>query len=196
MGYNRQLCFMKSLFVKSSLIFATILMMTSCFGIKSAKPDLEMPIAINTVNSVGLEELNLKHGADYTIMNTVSADATVLYIMQQKGKQIKISEGNGEFEIVWTRDEATGRMCRTDFKGIARFGFLNNTYGGVSTKEISPEFIATSLAKYRLISLAKARGADGVIEPIISTNVEDNNGIIVLKTTVTAKLMKLNADAK
>ena len=175
------------------MIFASILMLTSCFGSKSAISDLEIPIAINTINSVGLKELNLKHGEDYSIMNTVSADATIIYSVQKKGKQVKISEENGEFEIVWNRDKA-----RYDFEGVARFGFLDNTYGRVSTREMHqhPEYIVTSLAKYRLISLAKARGADGVIEPVISTNVEDHKDKVVFKTTVTAKLMKLNADAK
>jgi len=196
MGYNCQKRIMKNNSLNFSLSFAAILMLTSCFGSKSVMSDLEIPIAINTVNSVGLKELNLKHGEDYSIMNTISADATVIYSIQKKGKQITISEENGEFKIVWKRDDKTGKMCRSDFEGVARFGFLNNTYGGVSTREISPEYIVTSLAKYRLISLAKARGADGIIEPIISTNVEDHKDKVTFKTTVTAKLMKLNADAK
>ncbi len=187
---------MKKIFLNSSLVFVTILMLTSCFGSKSVMSDLEMPIAINTVNSVGLNELNLKHGVDYSIMNTISADATVIYSIQKKGKQITILEENGEFEIVWKRDEATGKMYRYDFEGVARFGFLNNTYDRVSTREFSPEYIVTNLATYRLISLAKARGADGVIEPITSTNVENHGNRVVFKTTVTAKLMKLKADAK
>lgn len=175
-------------------MFAGILLMTSCS--KRVIPDIEMPIAINTINSVGLRELNLKHGTDYTILNTVSADATVIYSVQKKGKQITIREENGEFKIVWKRDEDSGKMCRDDYEGIARFGFLNDNYYRVSTREIEPANIVSNLARYRLINLAKVRGADGIIEPVVSTNVEDRGNDIVFRTTISAKLMKLTPDSK
>lgn len=175
-------------------MFAAILLMTSCS--KRIIPDIEMPIAINTINSVGLRELNLKHGTDYTILNTVSADATVIYSVQKKGKQITIREENGEFKIVWKRDEESGKMYRDDYEGIARFGFLNDNYYRVSTREIEPANIVSNLARYRLINLAKVRGADGIIEPVVSTNVEDRGNDIVFRTTISAKLMKLTPDSK
>ena len=53
-----------------------------------------------------------------------------------------------------------------------------------------------NLAIYRIINAAKVRGADGIIEPVISTNVEQRGRDIVLKTTVSAKLIKLKTDAK
>lgn len=169
--------------------------MTSC-GSHRATPYLEVPQAINTINSVGLRELNLTHGADYTIMNTVSAEATVVYSVQKKGKHIIISEDNGEFKIEWKYDEDNGKMYMDDYEGIARFGFLSNDYGRTFTKEIAPEYIVRNLAIYRLINQAKVRGADGVVEPVISTNVESRGKDIIFKTTATAKLMKLSVDAK
>lgn len=185
---------MKRRFVILSMLASTV-MMTSCFSHKTVS-DIEMPIAINTINSVGLKELNLKHGEDYTITNTVSEEAVIVYTTKKKGKLITISEQNGEFQITWKLNEKTGKMYRDDYDGVARFGFLSNDYGHVSTNVISPEYIVRNLATYRLINQAKVRGADGVIEPIISTNAEDNGNSIVFKATVTAKLMKLKADTK
>ena len=43
---------------------------------------------------------------------------------------------------------------------------------------------------------AVMRGADGIIEPVVSTNVEDRGNDIVFRTTISAKLMKLTPDSK
>ena len=176
-------------------MLTTSFVMISC-GTQKLPDDVEMPIAVNTINSVGLKELNLQHGTDYTIMNTVSADATVIYTTHKKGKQISIEEYDGEFKIEWSKDKDSGKMYRSDYEGIARFGFFGNDYGRVFMDEVAPEYIVRNLAIYRLINQAKVRGADGVIKPIISTSAEDKGNKIVFKTTVSAKLMKLNADAK
>ena len=59
-----------------------------------------------------------------------------------------------------------------------------------------PEYVVRNLAIYRLINASKVRGADGIIEPVISTNVEQRGNDIVFKTTATAKLIKLKTDGK
>lgn len=195
MGYNCQLLSMKQNYFIAAVMLTTSFGMISC-GTQKLPDDMEMPIAINTINSVGLKELNLQHGTDYIIMNTVSADATVIYTIHKKGKQVSIKEENGEFKIEWSKDKNSEKMYRSDYEGTARFGFLNNDYGRVLMDVIAPEYIVRNLAIYRLINQAKVRGADGVIEPIISTSAEDKGNEIVFKTTASAKLMKLNADAK
>ena len=177
-------------------MLATTLLMTSCGILKKSTPTLAIPQAINTINSVNLRELNLKHGEDYTILNTVTAEATVIYSIQSKGKHVTIAEENGEFKTEWKYDEDNGEMYLYDYEGIARFGFLSNDYGSTFTKVKSPEDVVRFLAIYRLINLAKVRGADGVVEPVIATNVEARGKDIVFKTTVTAKLMKLTIDGK
>ena len=176
-------------------MLATTLTMSSCFTQK-VTTDVKIPIATNTINSVELRELNLQHGSDYTITNTVSADATVVYTTQKKGKKIKITEETGEFSIVYEYDEKNGKMKINDYDGVARFGFLNNDYDHIFTNVIAPEHIVSSLAIYRLINQAKVRGADGIIEPIVSTSAEADGHNITFKTTATAKLMKLNVDSK
>lgn len=187
---------MKQKILSVEAILSAILLMSSCAMHK--KPvEVEMPVAINTINTVSLKELNLQHGKDYVIMNTATAEASVIYSSKKKGKHIVIEEENGEFKIDWKMDEDGGKMYRDDYEGIARFGFLNNDYVSGSVDLISPEYTARNLAIYRLISIAKVNGADGIIEPIISTSAEDRgSNTIVFKTTVSAKLMKLVVDVK
>lgn len=177
-------------------MLATIFLMTSCGILKKSAPTLAIPQAINTINSVSLRELNLKHGEDYTILNTVTAEAAVIYSTQSKGKHVTITEENGEFKSEWKYDDDSNEMYLFDYEGIARFGFLGNDYGNTFTNVMAPQYIVRHLAIYRLINLAKVRGADGVVEPVISTNVESRGKDIVFKTTATAKLMKLAVDAK
>jgi len=78
-------------------------------------------------------------------------------------------------------------------------GYLSNDYDN-ELFDIGPypHWIVRRLAIYRLINAAKISGGDGVIEPIISTNVEQGRSShdIVLKTTVSAKLIKIKPDGK
>lgn len=179
-----------------ALLASCTFTMTSCFGIKKVVQRVVVPKAINTINSVCLDELNLKHGTDYTIVNTITAEATILYSEQKKGNQITIREENGEFKLVYKYNGDLDAMLLSDFDGIARFGFLHNDYGSASLREVQPEEVVRNLAIYRLINASKVRGADGVVEPVISTNVEQRGKEIVFKTTVSAKLIKLKTDAK
>lgn len=179
----------------AALFMASMCMMTSCGGPKKLVQRI-IPKAVSTINSVGLSELNLKHGTDYTIMNTVSADATILYTEQRKGQQVTITEENNEFKLVYTYDSEQENWYLTDFEGIARFGFLSNDEGRTSLREVNPESVARNYAIYKIINASKVRGADGVIEPVISTNVEQKGKTIAFKTTVSAKLIKLKTDTK
>lgn len=186
----------KSILFLVAVLVATAFTMNSCQVTKMATPYMMMPEAINTINSVRLDELNLKHGTDYSIVNTVTAEATIIYSTQRKGKQVTITEENDEFKIVFKIDEENGKYYRDDFEGIARFGFLSNDYGNTYTDVVAPHYIVRNLAIYRLINAAKVSGADGVIEPVISTSVEQQGKDIIFKTTASAKLLKLKTDAK
>lgn len=185
----------KNKFILAVALVASTFMMTSCGGPKKMTQRI-IPKAVSTINSVGLSELNLKHGTDYTIVNTITADATILYSEQRKGEQITIKEENGEFKLVYTFDSEQEKWYLTDFDGIARFGFLSNDEGQTSLREVNPENVARHFAIYKIINASKVRGADGLIEPVISTNVDQRGKEIVFKTTVSAKLIKLKTDAK
>ena len=186
---------MKQKILVLATMMAATLTMTSCFGPKKMTQRI-VPTAVNTINSVGLSELNLKHGSDYTIVNTVTADATIIYSEQRKGEQVTLREENGECKLVYRFDSEQEKWGLIDFDGIARFGFLSNDEGRVSLREANPEYVSRNLAIYRLINKSKVNGADGVIEPVISTNVEQSGREIVFKTTVSAKLIKLKTDSK
>lgn len=177
--------------MKKSILLVTIL---SAIVLSSCKLAI-VPKAINTINSVSLEELNLER-KDYKVLNTITADASIIY--KQFGNTITIQDANGDFSIVFKRKFSwrSGYYWIYDsFKGVARYGFLANDYGKVENySDISPEDMARNIAIYRLINACKVAGGDGVIEPIVSTNVGQQGNSIVFKTTVSAKIIKLNTD--
>lgn len=150
---------------------------------------LIVPKALNTVNSVSLDELNLERG-DYDILNTVSAEAIVIY--RERGSRIEIIDQNNEFSLIYIKGKTGWRL---EHSGILKLGYLSNDYRGETVSLIQPEEIVRRLAMYRLINVAKANGADGIIEPIVSTNVEQTGkNDILYKTTVEAKIIKLHTN--
>lgn len=177
--------------MKKNLIFATLFVAVFLSSCKLAI----VPKAINTINSVGLEELNLER-KDYKVLNTITAESSVIY--KQFGNKITISDANGDFSLTFKRRFNFGKGYTWEyksFKGVARYGFLANDYGKIGNySDITPEQIARNIAIYRLINACKVAGGDGVIEPIVSTNVGQDGLNIVFKTTVSAKIIKLNTD--
>ena len=156
-----------------------------------------IPKAINTVNAVSLQELNLER-KDYRILNTVTAEATVHYSTSFDGKTTIIQCPEDNFAYKSTiKKSISGKVKnqKHEFRGVAKLGYLANDYIANDT-QLGPEEIARRLAIYKLINEAKLAGADGIIEPIISTNVSNGTSAreVVYKTTVSAKLIKLNTD--
>lgn len=184
----------KNLILTATLV-ACMCLMTSCGG-PSKMVQRIVPTAVNTINSIGLSELNLNHGTDYTIVNTITTEATILYSDKKKGEKITLKEINNEFEITYEYDSEQEKWYRTNFEGIARFGFLRRDDYSENYSMRDPEYVARNVAIYRLINESKLRGADGVVEPVISTNVEQRGKELVFKTTATAKLIKLNVDSE
>lgn len=160
-----------------------------------------IPKAINTVNAVSLDEMNLDR-KDYSVLKTISAEAVVTY--KQNGKRkITVQEAGGDFKFIYKFHGSfggKGYWSLDAFSGVARLGYLDNDYLQYDTyvsDKIAPEFMARCVANYRLINACKVAGGDGVIEPIISTNVEQTGGrTITYKTTVSAKIIKLHTDSK
>lgn len=170
-------------------IFAIV--MSSC-----KTPLSVIPQAINTVNSVTLSELNLER-KDYIVLNTISAEATIY--AQFSDAKVKVDDPNDEFSLSWKKDVKSGDWAPDKIKGIVRLGYLDNDYKNeLFNIGPYPHWIVRRLAIYRLINAVKVSGGDGVIEPIISTNVEQGGrrNSIVYKTTVSAKLVKIKPDGK
>ena len=159
-----------------------------------------VPKAVNTVHPVGWKELNLER-KDYIILNTVSADASISWL--ESSKRLKISDENGEFVVTFKKKKFKSVFGKDvaflldDVNGIVRIGLLKNDYDlDDLTLQADPFWFSRNMATYRLINAAKMAGADGIIEPIVSTNIEQVGRKVVFKTTVSGKLIKLKPDGK
>ena len=178
----------KKLFIILTITICTIIM-SSCSS--SSYVTRTIPMAINTVNTVKLGDLNLER-KDYTILKTVTAEAVVLY--KEDGNHIYLEEENGEFSIHYEYEDEVGWKLRKH-TGIARFGFLSNDYDQVGFPAENPGYVARNLGIYRIINHCKVNGGDGLIEPVISMNVEERSDRkVAFKAVVTAKLLKLKTD--
>ena len=180
----------KKLSIIAFVVFCAIAM-TSCRSALSV-----IPQATNTIATISFGDLNLER-KDYIVLNTISAEATIKAHFEDD--EIKVDDPDGEFSFLWEKDGKTGVWAPEEIKGIVRLGYLSNDY----TEQLMeippyPHWIVRRIAIYRLINAAKMAGADGVIEPTISTNIEqgrtDND--VVLKTTVSGKLIKIKSDTE
>lgn len=179
---------MKSKIIKQSILLVSVLLVglinTSC---KTIQRTYIVPNAINTVNSINLDELNLVAG-DYEILNTITGEAIIKATI--KKNKAEIHENNGEFSLYY-KDNGLGMMLLNKYSGVVRQGYLDNVYQRTNFNEFNPEIIAIRLASYRAINIAQQYGSDGLIEPIIATKAEQIGDEIIYRTTVTAKLVQL-----
>lgn len=180
----------KKLSIIAVVVLCTIAM-SSCRSALSV-----IPQATNTIAPISFGDLDLQR-KDYIILNTISAEATLTAHFSDG--TVKIDDPSGEFSLTWEKDKKTGEWSPDRIKGIVRLGYLSNDYDEeLFNIPPYPHWIVRRLAIYRLINAAKIAGGDGVIEPLISTNVEQgkSNRDIVYKTTVSAKLIKIKTDSK
>ena len=188
---------LKSMYKKISYLFAITLVAIAMSSCRTAW----VPKAVNTVHPVGWEELNLVR-KDYIILNTATAEASVTYY--RTSKRVKISDANNEYIATFKRAKfrnAFGKKDEVwylhDVDGIVRIGFLNNDYDEDEIRlRCDPSWFSRRAAIYRIINAAKVAGADGIIEPVISTNIEQVGRNVIFKTTVSGKLIKLKPDTK
>lgn len=177
------------------MILAVAGLATSCLG-----PQM---VGRNTINTVVWGELALER-TDYEVLSRVTATSTVTYDASKMRKPKIIGENN-EFMVVI---KPFGPVI--DF-GIVKFGYLTGDVGTttavqkglfkkpgvVSYIPTDPEVVARQLAVYRIITEAKAIGADALIEPIISSDVASiGRRTNVIKTTVSAKAVAIKTDAE
>lgn len=180
---------------KFFVLFIVVLgmVMTSCLG-----PQM---VGRSTINTVYWPNLSLER-KDYTVLNRVTATATVTYDATNMRKPKIIGENN-EFLVVV---KPWGPVI--DF-GILKFGYLTGDIGTTTAVQkgffkkqglatfvpTDPETVARQLAVYRVINEAKAIGADALIEPIISSDVASiSRRSNVIKTTVSAKAVIIKID--
>ena len=180
--------------MKKILVIAIVaLLATSC------SKSIIMPKAVNTISTASYSDLNLER-SDYEIVNTVNADAAITYVSNRKGDRININGVSDNFSLEYTYKPkkkiglfSFGNGWTCTGTGILKLGYLSNDYVDSFDPNTmcAPEILARRLAIYRAINQVKVEGGDGLIEPTISTNVEQTGQIITYKTTVTAKIIKL-----
>ncbi|MDA3867487.1 MAG: hypothetical protein PF489_12170 [Salinivirgaceae bacterium] len=156
----------------------------------------------STMNPIFFNQLDLKR-EHYEILKTVTAEAKITVYEYMGG--LKIVEENNEFEVMINGSKVNVK------NGVLKFGYLANdighttqvSKGGLAKPKQSvqtylptdPETYARRLAKYRLINEAKAMDGDGVIEPVISSDIAvTDKRTTVIKTTIAAKIIVLKTD--
>ena len=162
----------------------SLILITSCSSSRSL-----IPKAVNTVKTVSFKELNLTN-KDYSILDRVEVSATILVDISPNSYTIH-DEANS-FRLLYTKNK--DQINLTAYEGVIRAGYLAQDYQTVDLQ--SPEDLVRRLAIYRLINLVQEQAGDGIIEPIISTNIEEkktswNNSTIILNTTVSGKVVVL-----
>lgn len=174
---------------------AAMLLMSSC----ATKYSI-IPKAVNTISTVSYSDLDLKR-ADYEIIKTITATATINYSVSNNGQLVDIDGVDDNFALRYIykgglKNAKSDWMCK--YAGVLKLGFLSNDYAEDydPATMCSPEKLARHLAIYRAINAAKHEGGDGLIEPVISTNVEQAGRILIYKSTVTAKVIKLKTDSE
>lgn len=151
-----------------------------------------MPQAVSMVKAVSFDELNLTT-KDYEILDRVEASARIVSTITSTSYTVKDPEGS--FELFFVKDQTTGDYNLMNFDGVVRAGWLlSRDKGNINLN--SPEDIAQRMAYYRIINLVKEQGGDGIIEPVISTNVEQteahrNRVTVTYLTTVSGKVVRL-----
>ena len=145
-----------------------------------------------TSNDLAIITLTFTQRPPDDLIENIEASATIEATVYGKGYTLK--DPQGDFTIKIKKDgKVFGGVPVTEIKsssGVLRLGYLANDYADYQRND--PEDIARKLAKYRLIQLAKEKGADGVIEPIITMNIEQTGwNKYTYYCTVSAKAIKL-----
>lgn len=155
----------------------------------NAQDYTEPPIATNTINAIGLRELNLRTG-DYEVMKAVTENAVISVEFSKKGFTVQCEDEDFMLKYKFNKDkDGEGYAELVDWNGVIKQGYLSNT-AELRLPRNAAE-VAKRLAIYRLINTAAQMGADGVVEPVVSMNMAKNGKLIYYKTTVTGRLIKL-----
>lgn len=167
----------------------TSILLTSC---GSVQPVQLVPQALSSVKAVSFDELNLT-SKEYTILDRIEASASIEATITNSSYTIKDHYGN--FELNFVKDQTTGSYNLYSFEGVVRAGYLSSlNYGRINTN--NPEDIVQKMAIYRIIDMVKEQGGDGIIEPVITTNIEQtssrrNSVGVTYFCTVSGKVVKL-----
>ncbi len=168
----------------ASIICAAVTLMTSCGGQKN----LVVPRAVSSADAISVGALNLQKG-DYDILKTVTETASVT--ATYSGTSLKLTSEDGDFSYKFKFNNSTG-WTLSSFHGTATFGYLLQD-ASYSVELPNAEEFARRVAIARLIEVIKDYGADGALEPIVTTRASNvSNNVVEYQATATAKIVKIH----
>lgn len=175
---------MKKRIILSCIAVSAIMFITSCASNRRAV----IPQAVNSIKAVSFEELNLTN-KDYIVLDRVEASARIEVEFDDNSWTAKDPDGTFELEV--TKDPKTNNTT-AEIKGVVRAGYLFSQNGYKLDPE-QPGDLVLRMAIYRLINIVKEQGGDGIIEPVISTGVEETKrgSVVTYITTVSGKPVRL-----
>lgn len=170
------------------IVVVFTLSLTSCTGVRN----LVVPHAVSSADAIPAAALNLVK-SDYDIMSSVTESASV--IAQYSGQSLTIKSGDGDFAYYFSFDNKKGWSLRK-FSGTATFGYLQSDVASPEAMPEAEEF-ARRVAIARLIETVKDYGADGVLEPIVTTRASNaGHNTVEYQASVTAKIVKIHPSTK
>ena len=154
-----------------------------------------IPQASSTIKYASFEELNLT-SKDYEVLDRIEVSARIEATFTNTF--CTITDPDGTFELHFKKDK-NGQWIIDRYSGVVRAGYLSQDIDFSAPR--TPDEFAHRMAIYRLINLVKEQGGDGIIEPVISTSVEENKsgwGSVkyTLLTTVSGKAIRLKTSNK
>lgn len=160
----------------------------SCNGTRN----LVVPHAVSSADAIPAVALNLTKGS-YDILSSVTETASVT--AKYSGKSLTVTSGDGDFSYYFVFDKKAGWSLKR-FSGTATFGYLQSDASSPEEMPEAEEF-ARRVAIARLIETVKDYGADGVLEPIITTRASNaGHNTVEYQATATAKIVKIHTTTK
>ena len=160
-------------------------MLSSCAGGRSY---LVIPRAVSTASAVSVDDLNLTSG-QYDVLNTITETASV--ICEYKNKRIRITSGDNDFAYVFSLGK-DGFWTLSAFSGAASLGYFTSDLNASLTEVPDGEEFARRVAMARIIRAAKDYNADGVVEPVVISRVNNaGHNKVEFSSTVSAKLISI-----
>ncbi|MBD5240265.1 MAG: hypothetical protein HDS64_10970 [Bacteroidales bacterium] len=177
----------KTKFFAAVMAMVMVALLNSCGGTRN----LIVPHAVSTADAIPAAALNLNKG-DYDIMASITETASVT--AKYSGSSLTIQSGDGDFSYYFTYDKNGWSLKK--FRGTANFGYLQSETEKFGEMPEAEEF-ARRVAIARLIEAVKDYGADGVLEPIVTTRATNaGHNTVEYQASITAKIVKIHPTTK
>ena len=182
---------MKKISFQVLLVIVSISSMLVINSCGSKREYLVIPHSVSTASAVTVENLNLQAG-QYDVLRSITETASV--ICEYKGDQIKVTSGEGDFTYTFKFDSKSGWSLKK-FSGAASLGYFTSDLNAHPSEVPNPEEFSRRVAMSRIIRAAKDYQADGVVEPVVISNVSNlGQNKIEYTSTVSAKLIVIKSN--